>query len=141
MPAPENSPEIKSFWKRPHSLPRWFLVLFTVRALRFYFFALACLATLVALFYAEEDWRGHRAWQHFSEQSKDRGFSLDWRDYVPPPVPDDQNFAMTPPFAGMFDYERTATGTKWRDTNIWERIDRMFFDNNPKARGFGVWIY
>jgi hypothetical protein len=39
---------------------RWF---FRWRNLRRVLFALACLATLVVLFYAEENWRGKRAWE------------------------------------------------------------------------------
>ncbi|MGA2247244.1 MAG: hypothetical protein ABSH48_19810 [Verrucomicrobiota bacterium] len=59
-------------------------------------FTIACLATLVALFYAEEDWRGWHTWRQFKQQCEARGVTLDLASVVPPPVPDDQNFAMTP---------------------------------------------
>jgi hypothetical protein len=125
----------KSIWTRHHSLPN--LTLFVVKLLRVicaifrpkmllrYFFCLACVATMIALFYAEEDLRGKYAWESYMRQSKAKGIDLDWRAYVPPPVPDDQNFAMTPPFDGMFDYERTTTNTHylWRDTNMFSRIE------------------
>jgi hypothetical protein len=59
-------------------------------------FALACLITLIALFYAEENWRGKRAWEKFKHEWEAKGERFDYASVVPPPVPDDQNFAMTP---------------------------------------------
>jgi hypothetical protein len=59
-------------------------------------FFLACFATLIALFYAEEDWRGWHAWNQFKHEWEAKGEKFDFKDFVPPPVPDDQNFAMAP---------------------------------------------
>jgi hypothetical protein len=59
-------------------------------------FACACLATLIALFYAEEDWRGWHAWNQFKQAWEAKGEPFDLASVVPPPVPDEQNFAMTP---------------------------------------------
>jgi hypothetical protein len=59
-------------------------------------FALACLATLIALFYAEEDWRGWHAWNKFKHQWEAKGEKFNFADFVPPPVPDNQNFALAP---------------------------------------------
>ena len=59
-------------------------------------FAAACLATLVALFYAEEDWRGWHRWHEFEKSWQAKGEHLDLASSVPPPVPADRNFAMTP---------------------------------------------
>jgi hypothetical protein len=54
--------------------------------------ALAGLAVLVLLFYAEEDWRGKQAWENCKRELEAKGEVLDWNAYIPPPVPDDQNF-------------------------------------------------
>ena len=59
-------------------------------------FGLACFATLIALFYAEEDWRGWHDWNQFKQKCAAQGEKLDWQSIVPPPVPDDQNFAFSP---------------------------------------------
>ena len=59
-------------------------------------FGLACFATLIALAYAEEDWRGWHAWNQFKHEWEAKGEKFDWQSVVPPPVPDDQNFAMAP---------------------------------------------
>ena len=59
-------------------------------------FALACLAILMALFYAEEDWRGKHEWEKFKREWEAKGERFDLASVIPPPVPDDQNFAMTP---------------------------------------------
>jgi hypothetical protein len=63
-------------------------------------FGLACMATLIALFYAEEDWRGWHAWNQFKHQWEAKGEKFDYASTVPPPVPDDQNFAFSPVWIG-----------------------------------------
>ena len=57
---------------------------------------LAGVGMLVALFYAEEDLRGWHAWNKFQHQWEAKGEKFDFASVVPPPVPDDQNFAMSP---------------------------------------------
>jgi hypothetical protein len=59
-------------------------------------FGLACFATLIALFYAEEDWRGKHDWEKYKREWEAKGERFDWQSIVPPPVPDDQNFAFSP---------------------------------------------
>jgi hypothetical protein len=54
--------------------------------------ALAVMATLIAIFYTEEDWRGKRAWEQCKRQLETQGVVLDWNKYLPPSLPDDQNF-------------------------------------------------
>jgi hypothetical protein len=61
-----------------------------------FLFGLACFITLVALFYMEEDWRGKHDWEKFKREGEAKGEHFDFKDFVPPPVPDDQNFAMAP---------------------------------------------
>ena len=61
-----------------------------------FLFGLACLATLIALFYAEEDWRGWHAWNSFKHEWEAKGEHFDYASIIPPAVPDDQNFAMQP---------------------------------------------
>jgi hypothetical protein len=62
--------------------------------------------TLVALFYAEEDWRGARAWSEAKAEAARAGESLDFAHFVPPPIPDDQNLAALPLFAQREDQRR-----------------------------------
>ena len=49
-------------------------------------------ATLVAIFYTVEDWRGKRAWENCKRAAEAEGMVLDWNKFLPPSVPDDQNF-------------------------------------------------
>ncbi len=62
------------------------------RILRRILTGLAILATLIAIFYAEEDWRGKRAWENCKRELKAKGVVMDWEKLIPPRVPDDQNF-------------------------------------------------
>jgi hypothetical protein len=64
--------------------------------LRWLLIGLAALVVLVVLFYAEEDLRGWHAWNKFKHQWEARGEKFDAASAVPPRVPDDQNFAMSP---------------------------------------------
>jgi hypothetical protein len=68
-------------------------------------YALICLGALVltlVLFYAEEDWRGKRAWEKCKRELAAKGEVLDWEALIPPPVPDDQNFFKAPKMQEWF---------------------------------------
>ena len=123
------SEPVKSIWTRHHALPP----IVTVRILRKILFCAACLATFTALFYAEEDLRGKHAWENCMRAARAKGIELDWRAYIPGAVLDDENFAATPLFAKLFDYEWTTTNVHWRDTNIWASVDRLSFHPAPAA--------
>jgi hypothetical protein len=72
------------------------------KLLRYGFFGLVCLVTLLALIVAEENYRGKRAWENYRRDAEARGVKLDYSAIIPPPVPDDQNFAMTPLLKPLF---------------------------------------
>jgi hypothetical protein len=94
-PTTSQVPESRPLYRR----------LVSKRALRIYLFALVALITLVALYHAEENWRGARAWNNYKRERIAAGESMDWTSVVPPRVPDEQNFAMTPFLAPMFDFQ------------------------------------
>ena len=71
------------------------------RILRRILIGLAVLATLIAAFYTEEDWRGKRAWENYKHEWEAKGEKFDWQAFVPPSVPDDQNFFTAPIFTNM----------------------------------------
>ena len=70
--------------------------------IRRWLFVIACIVTLVALFYAEEDWRGKHAWDTYKRERQAKGESFEWSSVVPPAVPDSENLAATPLFAELF---------------------------------------
>jgi hypothetical protein len=82
-----ETPKIKSGW-------RW---------LRRILITLAVLATLIAIFYAEEDWRGKRDWENYKHKWEAKGEKFDWQAFIPPAVPDDQNFFCASIFTNMLD--------------------------------------
>ncbi len=63
---------------------------------------LGCFVLLVAIFYAEENWRGKRAWENCKSELEAKGEILDWDKLIPPPVPDDQNFFAAPKMQECF---------------------------------------
>ena len=78
--------------KRPRRILRWTLI------------ALVWVVTLLALFWVEENWRGARTLAALKRESVRTHIQLDPAAFIPPPVSDEQNFAMTPFFAPLYDF-------------------------------------
>lgn len=64
--------------------------------------SVAAVATLVALFYTVENWRGKRAWEKSKRKLEAAGEVLDWAAFIPAPVADDQNFFKAPKMQEWF---------------------------------------
>ena len=130
---------------------RW---LFCWRNFMRFLLGAACFAAVVALFYAEEDWRGKHDWETFKRRWEAKGERFDRASVVPPPVPDDQNFAMAP----VFDAVDKMMNQKWLtehknphygqggdwnslDTNIVDPLDMNVTYNYepPPTNGIGNW--
>ena len=122
------------------SMRRWCIKLGSI--------ALACLVLLLMLFYAEEDWSGKRAWENYKRQLEAQGEKLDWKDFIPPPVPDDQNFALTPLVASTYETYLDTKGHLLQppDRNVVDRLDmnefsslqtHLFWTNGSSP--FGEW--
>jgi hypothetical protein len=111
---------------------RW---LFSRRNLKRSLFGLACFATLIALLYAEEDWRGWHAWNKFKRKWEAKGEHFDFASATPPPVPDDQNFALTPVIASSYEmyFDKTGREVRPRNTNVVDRLSMMTWRDNPWA--------
>src|SRR5262249_31243570 len=98
--ARNNSCRVLSNPERMNHLSRWFSSLTLSARL---FVGAAFVIALIGAFYAEENWRGRRDWDRCRRELAARGVELDWTKFVPAPVPDDRNFAMTPFLAPLFD--------------------------------------
>jgi hypothetical protein len=72
---------------------RWF---FSRGAWPFYFWLVVGIISVTVLFYAEESWRGKRAWAALQREVASRGESLELSSVFPPAVPDQENFALSP---------------------------------------------
>jgi hypothetical protein len=79
----------------PQPTKRW-------RILRRCLIGLAGCVTLIGLFYTEELWRGKRAWDECKRTLQAQGVNLDWTNYVPAPVPTDQNVFGVPEMQKWF---------------------------------------
>jgi hypothetical protein len=90
-----HAPELEDDQPYLHRLLSW-------RVMRRWLFAVVCLATLIGLFYAVEDWRGRRAWEKCRRELEAKGVVLDWNAFIPPSVPDDQNIFKAPKMAEWF---------------------------------------
>ena len=82
---------------RPRRSRRWRTLWLTAGGL-------LALLLLGPLFYAGENWRGHRAWAACQRVLQAQGVDFNWHVLAPPPVADRDNFATTPFLAALFDY-------------------------------------
>ena len=110
-------------------------------------FGCACLATLIALGYAEEDWRGKHDWEKFKREWEAKGEHFDFADVVPKPVPDEQNFALTPVVASCYQYILDKNGHKLekQNTNVVNRLAMSItgggdLNISPTNMNWGSWI-
>jgi hypothetical protein len=95
------------------------------------FLVLGCLITLVALFYAVENWHGRRAWQSFKQQREAQGERFEMASLMPPPVPPSQNFFETPLWSDLH-FVRTNETVVWNDTNWGNHV--VFNAFGPEGR-------
>lgn len=73
------------------------------RFLKFGGIAVLAIVTLIALFYAIENWRGAREWKRVETKLREKGIALSFEEFIPPLPPGDENFANIPFFKPLFD--------------------------------------
>ncbi len=108
--------------------------------LRRWFFSAAALATLIALFYAEENWRGQRALDRAKQEEVAKGIVLDWDKYIPPPVPDEQNVFKAPSmqgFVGRGSAGLTSVFENKTNFPVWGTSRKI--ESETEARAFLAW--
>lgn len=102
----------------------------------------AGLVVLIAIFYAEEDWRGKHDWEKFRREWQAKGERFDFKDFIPKPIPDDQNFALTPIVATSYEYMLDKHGHEIKPhlTNIVDRLWMQVYHNGPGNNVVsGIW--
>jgi hypothetical protein len=77
-------------------------LLFSRRILRRLLIGLVAFITLIMLVYAEENWRGKRAWEQHKRRMTAMGEVWDWSAFIPQPVPDEQNIFKAPKMSEWF---------------------------------------
>ena len=65
-------------------------------------FFLASFATLAGVAVVSINVRGHRAWESYAAEARQRGIKMSLQEFLPPAVPDAENFAAVPLFANLF---------------------------------------
>lgn len=106
------------------------------RNFRKFLIGVGCFTVLVAAFYAEENWRGKHAWDNYRREWQAKGEKFYLKDFIPLPVPDEQNFALTPIVYSSYGRELDKHGNRIRpdNTNV---VDRMKMDVHRKGGDYG----
>jgi hypothetical protein len=100
------------------------------------------IVAVITLFFLEENWRGGNSWDRFKRQWEAKGESLEYTHFVPSPVPDDQNFAMTPVVASSYSYIIDKNGHELQPhlTNFVNRLAMTVYrKDNRKTPTNGNW--
>jgi hypothetical protein len=82
---------------------------------RLVLWALAGVGFLILLVVVIENWRGKRAWNKFRAEWEGKGEQFELAAVIPKPVPDEQNFAMTPFLAPLLDLNYVQGQARWND--------------------------
>lgn len=105
--------------------------------LRRFLLSLALLATLLAIFYTEEDWRGRHAWKQHLREHAAKGEKLESSAFIPPAGLDDQNFCACPLLRPIMGVKMVNGQGIWSDTNGFDRVvalsPRLPPDYGPSA--------
>ncbi len=114
---------------------RW---IFSKRGLRKILIILVWAVTILALLYAEENWRGRRAWLVAKRDLESRGAQLELKAFAPASIPDDQNFAATP-FVKSWFTSKATNDENWGDhfSAVSIKVPSPTRDkNNPSRKEF-----
>jgi hypothetical protein len=85
------------------------------KSLRWTLGILVVLALFIAGYWWEENWRGRRMWEATCARLRLAGDPIEWKDIIPPPIPDGDNIAMAPILAEVFLHPQTARLTKFAE--------------------------
>jgi hypothetical protein len=121
--------------------PKYRLAFLTI--LRWLLFANVALVTLVALFYAVENFRGRRAWELYRRDAEARRVSLNFADHIPPAVPDGQNAANVPLVHSWFAEKTRGRGDRLLWPDLFERAEVLIANDRSKSKrrltDFAAW--
>src|SRR5215831_6306825 len=120
--------------------------LFSSRILRCLLIGLIGFITLVALVYAEENWRGTRACEQYKRKMAAIGEVLDWSTLFPAAIPDEQNIFKAPKMSEWF-LDRRSLAQAPLDHPVTNDFARQFINqqsnieitNADRAGSYLVW--
>ena len=92
-------------------------------------------ALLFGFYFGEENWRGKHYWEHFRREWEAKGEKFGRESLVPPPVPDEQNFALTPLIYSSYGrfYDKLGHERLQSDTNIVDRLTMDIHENSASS--------
>jgi hypothetical protein len=114
------------------------------RIVRRILMGVAVFATLIAIIYSEENWRGKRAWENYRRAAEALGERLDVASVVPPPVPDEQNFFFAPIVADAIKWHGSGhtDGSEAHDVDVVHQMNFNIWRGDSKlwpSSGSGNW--
>jgi hypothetical protein len=88
---------------------------------------------LIGLFYAEEDWRGDRAWKNCKRALQAQGAKLDWADFIPAQVPEDDNVFGVPEMQKWFVAGPAGEVAGWQASELAEKMSYPGYEEGSRT--------
>jgi hypothetical protein len=114
--------------------------LFRWKRLKWILVGLGCLLALSVVVLVEENIRTKHNWNVHRSVLQQKGENFNLSHFVPPTIPDDQNFTMTPLLKPIMEFKHTKNGVVWLDTNASAKVSNLRSElqskgitNNSKA--------
>lgn len=76
--------------------------------------------------YTYINWRGEREWAAFRAEWEQKGEKFEVKDFIPPSIPADENFAATPLLAAMVAYSKEpGKPLAWNNPQLMDRVSAI----------------
>jgi hypothetical protein len=83
---------------------------------------IACIIALSVVGLVEENIRTSYKWNAHKAALEKKGEHFNLSHFIPPAIPDDQNFTMTPLLKPIMEFKQGRTNTVWLDTNALSKV-------------------
>ena len=89
-------------------------------------FGLAFLSTFIVAAYAIENYRGEKAWADYRAEAEARGMKLDFKDFIPLRIPDEENFAAIPIYRELLSSDPVVKGSAQKACELPDECNSIY---------------
>jgi len=104
------------------------------KRLKWIVYSTVCIAGIALLGIVEENIRTSHNWNTHKYALEQKGEHFNLSYFIPPTIPDDKNFTVTPLLKPIMEFKRGKTQTVWLDTNALARVSNMRSETQMKGQ-------
>jgi tetratricopeptide (TPR) repeat protein len=99
----------------------------------------ASIATLIALFYTIENWRGRTAWNAYRQECESKGIFFTADKVMPPKIPDAENMFAAPPWVSLSPSNAESASSLGQAESLDENWPTSIGPLRPRPPGLTGW--